>query len=519
MSQGNNQHRAVLVDPVSGLPLATNNGIPQVSDPFVRRMMAKVFLSLKRYLKTAGTVTKIITENGVETVSSHPITKSDTIRANETVNSQTGTTYIVLDSDRGSLVTFSNSSSIAVTLPQAGTGLSFLNKWFVDFENRGAGVVTITPTTSNIDGATTLVLLRNQGCRVITDGTNYFTTARGTAPTGVDYLINGGFDFIQRSTTPTINSVAYGGPNTADTYTIDRWKANTDSAKTWQVGNGSSGPNSANYGYFDNTPASSSKILIYQPIESNASIALSNSMATVTFQCQMQMPTSSVKINIGILQWTGTADTLPANGVMTAWSSTTGVDPTFASGYTMTGKASFTATSSWQQISASTVIAASVNNIVPIIWMDAQPALSSGVLNIAEAKFTVDPTIKPWIPRLIQQELALCERYCQAKNSVTYTSSTVATGIIPTTSTGQVQWYLPVFMRTQPTLTVTASDLSIRAGAGVTVLTALTLGTGGSNETTMQLNATVAGTPLIVGNGAFLTFNAANKILFLDAEL
>lgn len=93
------------------------------------------------------------------------------------VNAQTGTTYTFVSADRGKLVTQSNAAAVADTLPQA-TG-SFAAGWFVYVENRGVGTVTITPTTSNIDGAASLALATNQGCLIVSDGTNWFTM-RGT---------------------------------------------------------------------------------------------------------------------------------------------------------------------------------------------------------------------------------------------------------------------------------------------------------------------------------------------------
>ncbi len=90
-----------------------------------------------------------------------------------TVNAQTGTTYTILTTDRGKLVTTTNGSAIAVTLPQAGG--SFPSGFFFDIQNRGAGTATITPTTSTIDGAASLTLATAQGVRVFSDGTNDFT--------------------------------------------------------------------------------------------------------------------------------------------------------------------------------------------------------------------------------------------------------------------------------------------------------------------------------------------------------
>lgn len=91
-----------------------------------------------------------------------------------TVNSQTGTTYTYLDGDNTKLVTHSNASAIAGTLPNA-AGAGFDAGWWMEVQNRGAGTLTITPTTSTIDGAASLVLRTDQGVRIVSDGTNYFT--------------------------------------------------------------------------------------------------------------------------------------------------------------------------------------------------------------------------------------------------------------------------------------------------------------------------------------------------------
>ena len=101
------------------------------------------------------------------------------------VRAVTGTTDTVLAADRGKLVTYANSSPIAVTLPQATS--SFTTPFTVSLENIGAGLVTITPTTSTIDGAATLTLATNQGVVLYSDGTNY-STQRGRPD-----LVGGGY--------------------------------------------------------------------------------------------------------------------------------------------------------------------------------------------------------------------------------------------------------------------------------------------------------------------------------------
>lgn len=89
----------------------------------------------------------------------------------EPVNAQTGTTYTFVAGDKGKLVNFSNTSSIAVTLPQA-TG-SFSSGFFFDVQNINTGLVTITPTTSTIDGASTLIVPKGYGLRIVSDGANW----------------------------------------------------------------------------------------------------------------------------------------------------------------------------------------------------------------------------------------------------------------------------------------------------------------------------------------------------------
>lgn len=49
----------------------------------------------------------------------------------------------------------------------------FTAGWFVVVENTGTNLVTVTPTTSTINGRTTLVLAPNEACEIMSDGTNY----------------------------------------------------------------------------------------------------------------------------------------------------------------------------------------------------------------------------------------------------------------------------------------------------------------------------------------------------------
>jgi hypothetical protein len=119
----------------------------------------------------SGTVTSVDAANGVETVSGSAITATGTIRASHVKNAQTGTTYTIVTGDRGKYLTLNNASPVAVTLPQAGG--TFPDGWYVLVQCLGAGTATITPTTSTINGTTTIALTTNQSCIIVSDGTNY----------------------------------------------------------------------------------------------------------------------------------------------------------------------------------------------------------------------------------------------------------------------------------------------------------------------------------------------------------
>ncbi len=90
------------------------------------------------------------------------------------VNAQTGTSYTIQASDLGKLVTFSNTAPVAVTVPVAST---FAAGFPVRVQNLGSSLVTLTPTTSTINGQTSLPLTPQTGCLIVGDGTNYQTVS------------------------------------------------------------------------------------------------------------------------------------------------------------------------------------------------------------------------------------------------------------------------------------------------------------------------------------------------------
>lgn len=140
----------------------------------------------------SGTVTSVGAGEGLTTTLGSfggTLTSAGTLYPIVQINAQTGTTYTVQNSDCGKLITYSNGSAVAVTLPQAGAASSFLNGCKIWHMNLGVGNVTITPTTSTIDGLSSRVLQRYGGMHTVSNGTNYFSG--GIAPAvGADGIID-----------------------------------------------------------------------------------------------------------------------------------------------------------------------------------------------------------------------------------------------------------------------------------------------------------------------------------------
>ncbi len=118
-----------------------------------------------------GTVSSVATGCGL---SGGTITTSGTIKRDPVVNAQTGTSYAILNADCGTQIIFSNAGAVAISIAQAGGSGNFLTGWFVDYICTGAAGCTLTPATSTVNGAATLVLTINQSVRLWSNGANYF---------------------------------------------------------------------------------------------------------------------------------------------------------------------------------------------------------------------------------------------------------------------------------------------------------------------------------------------------------
>jgi len=130
------------------------------------------------------------------------------------VRAVTGTTDTVLSTDFSKMVTYTNAGTIAVTLPQAGSGspAAFLSGWYVTIQNIGSTTVTITPTTSTINGAASLAILGGQFTTIFSNGTNYLATFPVNKVNGLTVTNSTGTLTVTNAKTASFsNSITFAG--------------------------------------------------------------------------------------------------------------------------------------------------------------------------------------------------------------------------------------------------------------------------------------------------------------------
>lgn len=122
-------------------------------------------------------------------VTASPASGAVIVGSNITARNNATTSDTLLTGDCGTVVTENNAASVAVGIAQAGSA-GFASGWYATLKNKGVGVVTITPTAGNIDGASSLTLVQGASIDFYSDGTNNYTTLPGRS-TGVTNIASG----------------------------------------------------------------------------------------------------------------------------------------------------------------------------------------------------------------------------------------------------------------------------------------------------------------------------------------
>lgn len=141
----------------------------------------------------SGTVTSVTPGSGLvsgvtASCAQTAITTTGTLSSAKCINAQTGTTYAISDGDRGKFVTAFNAAAQAYSIAQAGTASAFANGWYTTIYNKSTnalGIVTVTPTTSTINGSATLPIAPGQTATIVSDGTNYQATVSSVTSVGL----------------------------------------------------------------------------------------------------------------------------------------------------------------------------------------------------------------------------------------------------------------------------------------------------------------------------------------------
>jgi hypothetical protein len=231
-------------------------------------------------------------------------------------------------------------------------------------------------------------------------------------------LINGGFRFFQRQNALTLTSISN------DTYGPDRWYILTQTANCETVAvvpgfidaNGYTTSQFA--GRIKQTQAAAQRMGIAQIVEGTDSQTLS-AVGPVIFQAKINC-SSSQPIRIAIIENNGGGVDSVTSDIVLDWTSNSYTANAFflATNLGILGTANVTpSANTWTSISVTGTPTTACQNFIGFIWTEGTAA--NGVtLDITEAGIYAGTTIRPWRPRPVQQELALCQRYYE--KSYTY---------------------------------------------------------------------------------------------------
>lgn len=420
------------------------------------------------------------------------------------VNAQTGTTYTLTNADQSRLVTFNNAVSVAVTLPRAGNNDAFNTGWYVDIENIGAGIVTITPATSTINGSTTYAVNQNQSLRVVSDGTNYQIMAQTTGTSSSfsavrNVLDNGAMAVVQRSLATTAATGAINGAAClAVDYFADRWCIDTNVASGAGFGQVVTATPSPLTGFskslklYRNSGALTQPVCAVQEVSTANSILLQGQQAVLSYYAQALAGLSADNgnvINAYVVTGTGSDEGLGT------WTASPAITPAWT-GIASTGGTATTITTSWARYSQVVTIPTGAKEIAVEICFTPTATGAGATDGFALVGVQLErgtaATLFAYLP--YDQELLTAQRYYVEYADAATTVSFPATCTETTSGTvAACTWILPTTMRTAPAAVVlTATSFGKTKVADGTAGACSTLAVIASSATTNSYGFTCA---------------------------
>lgn len=282
-----------------------------------------------------------------------------------------------------------------------------------------AGKITITPPSSaGTFVAPVGLALSTTEMLVYTSLAQVVATTPSVATTRPNSLLNGGFDFFQRTAPGSEIAIA----NNA--YGPDRWVClNNGTLGDLGITRVAGSTNARYAGRFKQFNATAKKFGILQVIEASNTIPLRQKEVRV--QATLKASTSPWPVRMAVLEWTtGTADTLGASrDVIANWANSADSNPATSffksTNFIVRGYTDFIdLNTSFQQIGLNVTVGSTANNLIVVIWnRDAMG--QAGYIDVTEAGVyvgTTNPVI--WTPIPISDELARCNRYYQKSYTI-----------------------------------------------------------------------------------------------------
>lgn len=227
----------------------------------------------------------------------------------------------------------------------------------------------------------------------------------------------------------------------------------------------------------------------------------------------------TIVLRYAICEWTSTADSVTSDIVL-SWTSSTYTANNFflASNLNILNVGSTTLThGTAADCTLTATVGASANNLIVFYWTQDVPAHASDYIEIGETGlFRSSYYQRIWTPRPLQQELALCQRYCEVFNAAS-TSDGLCTVHAYSTTGSYIHWVWRVEKRAAPVVTYSSvGDFIIRqvnSAFNVGAFNALSRNIFGANDYTSGDSAYTSGQ---IGR---LEFDSATGQVIIDSEL
>jgi hypothetical protein len=288
--------------------------------------------------------------------------------------------------------------------------------------------------------------IQTTGAYIDTALTNRVTTIESSKPLSPNYVINGAFDIMQRSSTPTTGLAAASGVG----YQFDRWTGQHASTATIsrQASSYTGIPFCARVQRNSGNTNTASPIRFSQSIETLESTALAGSTVTFSFYARKGANFSDANSQITAAVYSGT-----------------GTDQNLLSGFTgnvNTIAQTPTLTTFWQRfVYTATVSAATTQLGVDFYYYGTGTAGANDYFEVTGVQLEAGSAATSFRRNSssIQTELATCQRYYQ-RMTQTGVETLFGAGVQRTTTTGVVVIHLPVTLRVAPT-SVVLSNVNI----------------------------------------------------------